>query len=73
MEPFDADGRPLALAGSSSSKWRERIGNAVPPPAARSIAEQMLVCLAAASSGRWQIFGGGTVWVERSEQSALAF
>lgn len=33
------DGRPLQLAGKSDARWRERIGNMVPPPAAKAIAE----------------------------------
>jgi site-specific DNA-cytosine methylase len=36
------DGAPLVLAGSSDRVWREHIGNMVPPPAARGIAETML-------------------------------
>jgi site-specific DNA-cytosine methylase len=58
------DGKGVALAGDASGKWRERIGNGVPKPTGRAIAEQMLVCLAAAKSGTWQLSGGGAVWVE---------
>jgi site-specific DNA-cytosine methylase len=32
--PAEIDGQPLKLSGTSSSAWRERIGNAVPAPAA---------------------------------------
>ena len=39
------DGRPLTLTGKSQARWRERLGNAVPPPAAQAIADQMLACL----------------------------
>lgn len=43
-----ADGMPLVLAGKSQAKWRERIGNAVPVPAAEAIATTMLRTLIAA-------------------------
>ncbi len=62
--PTVVDGRPLKLAGEATGKHRERIGNAVPPDAARAIAEHMLVCLAAGRDGRWELSGGGSVWVE---------
>lgn len=57
------DGSPLRLAGSSSSKWRERIGNAVPPPAAQSIAERMLVALVEADLQAFALKNDGEVWV----------
>ena len=68
--PTTIDGKPLVLAGEASGKWRERIGNAVPPPAARAIAEQMLVCLSAAGAGTWSLSGDGSVWVESNTESA---
>ena len=39
------------LAGSSQARWRERIGNAVPPPAARAIGEMMLQALVPCTAG----------------------
>ena len=39
------DGNPVVLAGKSDARWRERIGNAVPPPAAEAIGRQMLRAL----------------------------
>lgn len=59
------DGRPLVLAGGSQAKWRERIGNAVPVPAARAIAEQMLSTLIQAEMGvRFSLnFSGTPIWV----------
>lgn len=36
------DGTPLVLAGSSEAKWREHIGNMVPPASAEAIAGAML-------------------------------
>lgn len=58
------DGRPLTLTGRSQAKWRERIGNAVPPPAARGIAEMMLHALLPAVVGAWVLSPFSTaIWV----------
>lgn len=65
--PTIVDGRPLQLAGTSSTAWRERIGNAVPPPAARAIAEQMLIALVERTEGAMLLRGDGSVWVRREE------
>lgn len=62
--PTIVDGQPLRLAGHSTSAWRERIGNAVPPPAARAIAERMLVTLMHAALGAFSLSGDGAVWVQ---------
>lgn len=43
--PLVVNGKPLLLQGGST-RQRKAIGNAVPPPAARAIAEQMLMTLA---------------------------
>lgn len=56
------DGRPLQLAGKSDAKWRERIGNAVPPPAARAIAETVLRSLLASWAGEW-LMSSEDIWV----------
>lgn len=56
------DGRPLVLAGKSDSKWRERIGNAVPPPTAKAIAEQILMALLASYRNEW-FLGSTGIWV----------
>jgi site-specific DNA-cytosine methylase len=60
--PHILNGRPLVLVGRSQSRWRERIGNAVPVPTARAIAERMLATLAASLMGDEQA-DGGDVWV----------
>lgn len=58
------DGRPLTLAGKSQAKWRERIGNAVPPPAARAIGDAMMQALLPSTVGAWTLNTLGTaVWV----------
>lgn len=56
------DGRPFQLVGKSDARWRERIGNAVPPPAARAIAETMLRTLMPAREGLW-VMDSEPVWV----------
>lgn len=65
------DGRPLQLTGCSQKRWRERIGNAVPPPAAQAIAEAMLLALVPSSVGAWAMNAYGTgVWVRDRDQDA---
>jgi site-specific DNA-cytosine methylase len=61
--PAEVRGAPLTLAGSASSAWRERIGNAVPPPAARAIAERMLAALLQADHEAFALSGDSAVWV----------
>lgn len=57
------DGSPLKLAGKSSGEHRKRIGNAVPVPAARAIATQMLLSLLASDATGFSLSGEGSVWV----------
>lgn len=56
------DGKPVVLAGKSDAKWRERIGNAVPPPAAQAIGEQILRTLLLIALGTWELSANG-IWV----------
>lgn len=65
-------GAPLKLAGSSSSAWRERIGNAVPPPAAKAIAERMLFALLQADYEAFSLSGDLAVWVEQAVAEVAA-
>lgn len=37
------DGSPLVLAGKSDARWREAIGNAVPPASAKAMGNQVLI------------------------------
>jgi hypothetical protein len=60
--PTVLEGKPLALAGKSVSRWRERIGNAVPVQAATAIADTLLTALLAAALGTWTL-GGTGIWV----------
>ncbi|NPV30748.1 MAG: DNA cytosine methyltransferase [Firmicutes bacterium] len=58
------DGRPLVLAGNSDARWRERIGNAVPPPAAKAMAEQILNALLVSERKEWTL-GNTGLWVRK--------
>ncbi len=60
--PSRVRGKPLQLAGKSSSGWRERIGNAVPEGAGCAIGESMLLALLATAQGTWTL-GGTSIWV----------
>lgn len=53
----------LALDGLSDSAWRERIGNAVPPPAAQAIAETMGRTLLMAWAGESFQLSTLPIWV----------
>ncbi len=61
----------LELDGLSDSAWRERIGNAVPPPAAQAIAGVMGTTLLLAMSGETFTMGSTPIWV-RPVAAALA-
>jgi len=61
------DGTPLKLQGRADDKWRERIGNAVPPPAAEAMAREMLHALLSAELGSNYTLPYGGIWV--SEES----
>jgi site-specific DNA-cytosine methylase len=58
------DGSAMILDGSSDRAWRERVGNAVPPPTMKAITEQVLLSLIPSDEGIWRpdVFASGT-WV----------
>ncbi|MEL7654642.1 MAG: DNA cytosine methyltransferase [Bacillota bacterium] len=60
--PLWVRGKPLNLSGSSDASWRERIGNAVPPPAAKAIAKVVLRGLLLASENAWEL-SNEAIWV----------
>lgn len=60
--PTEIDGRHLVLAGRSHKDWRQRIGNAVPPPAAQAIAMACAATLQAAADGAF-LMSALPVWV----------
>lgn len=53
----------LVLDGLSDAAWRERIGNAVPPPAAQAIAETMGRTLLMAWAGEGFALSNAPIWV----------
>lgn len=66
-----ADGTPVVLAGKNDSKWRERIGNAVPPDASRGIHEQILLALVQNHVGETYTLGMTDIWVRRPGERRL--
>lgn len=66
--PLELRGEQLRFAGKRTA-IAEHIGNSVPPPAARAIAERMLATLIEAAEGGWSLATTGTpVWVEPSDE-----
>jgi len=57
-------GETLELDGASDSRWREWIGNAVPPAAAIAIGSVMAQTLLLAWSGETFILSSSPIWVE---------
>ena len=66
--PAKVRGEWLSLSGGSDRRWRQRIGNAVPPPAAEAIAHECAAVLQAAEDGG-MILSAQTVWVEPEPES----
>lgn len=56
-------GEALQLDGKADSRWRERIGNAVPPPAAAAIAGEMGRAILLARLGDTFALGNTPIWV----------
>lgn len=61
------DGSPLVLAGKSDARWREAIGNAVPPDAAKAMGNQVLVAWMASKLGEGFTLSQDIVWVKPDE------
>jgi site-specific DNA-cytosine methylase len=60
-----SDGTPVVLAGKNDSRWRERVGNAVPPDASRGIHEQILLAMVQHIAGETYTLGTTPVWVRK--------
>ncbi len=60
--PAFVGGQPLHLVGNADSRWRGRIGNAIPPPAAREWGATILRSLLANLRGACALSGEG-IWV----------
>lgn len=68
-----SDGSPLVLSGDSEKKWREHIGNMVPPPAACAIATSMLATMIPNllfGEWHWDI-DGNDIWVRKNINSTF--
>lgn len=63
------DGRPFQLTGKSDARHRERIGNAVPPPAAQAIGEAILYSLIPSALNRLTL-GSTPIWVAPEADSS---
>lgn len=63
--PVELLGTPLVLEGRSHSRWREAVGNAVPPPTAAAIASVMGRALLAAGAGETFTLEATPVWARR--------
>ncbi|MHB1419525.1 MAG: DNA cytosine methyltransferase [Bacillota bacterium] len=64
------DGRFLILAGNSDARWRERIGNAVPPPTAKAIAEVILRSLLLNDLETWEL-SSTDIWVRSQREDVV--
>lgn len=64
--PAILNGAPLVLDGTSHTRWREAIGNAVPPDAAEKIAEQLARSLLLSVLGAF-VLDNNDVWVAPQE------
>ncbi|MBF0260426.1 MAG: DNA cytosine methyltransferase [Magnetococcales bacterium] len=62
LQGFDLAG---PLDGTSDTRWRMAIGNAVPPPAARAVAEVIGRAILLARAGETFVMGATPVWVRR--------
>lgn len=69
--PAMIDGKPLVLAGTSHTRWREAIGNAVPPLAALHIAAQLLRALLISALGAFEM-SNSPVWVAPHRMAYVA-
>jgi hypothetical protein len=54
----------LELSGLNDAAWRERIGNAVPPAAAKAIADTMAETLLLAWTGETFLLSAMPIWVQ---------
>ncbi len=63
--PVKVDGEWLKLDGNAKKEWKQRIGNAVPPPTAQAIAETIKRSLEASQRGQF-LMGAEPVWVEEA-------
>lgn len=69
-----ADGNPLVLAGNSEQRWREHIGNMVPPPTATAIGNALLETMMANYMGDWHWgFSDDVIWVSGEKRENIPY
>ena len=59
------DGSPLVLAGKSDARWREAIGNAVPPASAKAMGNQVLIAWLTAKFEYEFVLSQQEIWVKQ--------
>ena len=62
--PWQALAFGVGLTGDADARWRERIGNAVPPPAAAAVASVMGRSILAARQGITFQLSYQPIWVQ---------
>ena len=62
-------GAPLKLAGSGHTRWRDAIGNAIPPSKAEAVGEQLLLALFVAKLGAFAL-SANLIWVAPHEDTS---
>jgi site-specific DNA-cytosine methylase len=68
--PVELGGRPLIFDGKSHSRWRQTIGNAIPPPSAEKVCEQILEALVASDDDTFRL-SSNEIWVRQQEEGAV--
>jgi site-specific DNA-cytosine methylase len=68
--PLRIRGKAIELHGTSSLRWRERIGNAVPEGAGRAVATSLLKALLASTLGTW-FLSNDEIWVRQVDHYVM--
>lgn len=68
--PTTVADEPLVLAGKSHTRWRQAIGDAIPPPAARAVCEQILEALVASDTNTFRL-SAQEIWVAHREEGVV--
>lgn len=74
LQGFDVfpGGKPLVLDGTSHTRWREGVGNAVPPPAAEAVGHELLRSLLAGAVGASFSLSSTDIWVRPELKAEVA-
>lgn len=68
--PVWFEGAWLTLDGRSHSRWRQAIGDAIPPPSAQKVCEQILEALLASDTGTFRL-SSYEIWVRHADEGAV--